>query len=47
MDKRNRQWEKENLRKLKTDETEEKPSDRNGKSLSPVKNDDTEQALSM
>jgi hypothetical protein len=47
MDKRNRQWEKENLRKLKTDETEEKPSGRNGKSLSPVKNDDTEQALSM
>jgi hypothetical protein len=45
MSKRNRQRERENMRKIKAHD--DKPSGHNGKSQSPVKNDDMEQAMSM
>jgi len=45
MNKRDRQRERKNLRKMKTND--DKPSGHNGQSKSPIKNDDTEQAMSM
>jgi len=45
--KRNRQRERGTLRKVKQSADENKAPDRNGKSISPVKNDDFEQAMSM
>lgn len=46
MSKRNRQRERENIRKIKQG-SDDQSTGRNGKAISPVKNDDTEQAMSM
>ena len=45
--KRNRQRERAKMRKVKQSADENNAPDRNGKSISPVKNDDIEQAMSM
>lgn len=46
MSKRNRQRERENMRKIKQG-YDDQSTGRNDKAISPVKNDDTEQAMSM
>jgi hypothetical protein len=46
INKRDRQREKENIRKTKQDDDNKAP-DHNGKSISPVKNDDIDQAMSL
>jgi hypothetical protein len=47
LEKRERRKERSALRKLKEDQTSDQDNERNGANRSPVKNDDTEQVLSM
>jgi len=47
IEKRQRRLERSALRKLKNEQTDEPTDERNGADHSPVKNDDTEQTLSM